>query len=133
MPSLRYIHISLKGTIDTVDVVTQLHYLLTPGEVPNPDAKFWDLTIGGTLIKTGDGSHDLHLLTCQQVSNLADALRKESWENLERVAENNHDMMPGWHHGLRPEFEKLRDFMAHASKDGDAVLRVSFSDGFWYR
>jgi hypothetical protein len=67
------------------------------------------------------------------VPELAEALQNKSWEELERIAENNLDMMPGWHNGLRPEFEKLRDFMNQASQNGNAVIRVSSSDGFWYR
>ena len=58
---------------------------------------------------------------------------KQSWEELERSAKSNDDMMPGWHEGLQPEFEKLRDFLVGVSKKGNAVLRVSSAGGFWYR
>ncbi len=133
MPTLRFIRITSKETVNVLDVVTQLHYLLTPGEGPNPEAPYWDLTVGGTRVSTGDESHYVHLLTSDHVSKLAVALQNESWERLERIAENSQDMIPGWHKGLRSDFEKIRDFMANASRNGNAVLRVSSSDGFWYR
>jgi hypothetical protein len=87
MPYLRYISIASKSAINSIDVVTQLHYLLTPGESPNPEATFWDLTIGGTPIDTGDDTHRTALLTSQRVSDLAEALQNKSWEELERIAE----------------------------------------------
>jgi hypothetical protein len=121
------------GEINSIDVVTQLHYLLTPGESSNPDAMFWDLTIGGTQIDAGDQAHRIALLTSKRVSELAEKLQNTSWEELERDAESGCDMMPGWHKGLRPEFEKLREFMNQASQNGNAVLRVASSDSFWYR
>lgn len=133
MPTLRYIHINSEDSVSAIDVVTQLHYLLTPGEAPNPDAPFWDLTVGGTPLSTGDESNDIYLLTTERVSQLANALQNESWEKLERIAENNHDMIPGWHRDLRPDFERIRDFMTNASHKGNAVVRVKSSGGFWYR
>ena len=125
MLSQRYIQITSQEPIACVDVVTQIHYLLTPGEVPNRDATFWDLTAGGISVAIKDESHFAHLLTSERVSELSDAMLKLSWEELERRAKSNHDMMPGWHERLRPEFEKLRDFLVGVSKKGIAVLRVS--------
>jgi hypothetical protein len=133
MRYFRFISITSTGEINSIDVVTQLHYLLTPGESANPEATFWDLTIGGTHLDAGDQAHRIALLTSQRVSDLAKALQNMQWEELERVAESGCDMMPGWHNGLRPEFEKLREFMNRASCNGNAVFRVSSSDGFWYR
>jgi Domain of unknown function (DUF1877) len=133
MPHLRYVAVSNAGGMMSLDVVTQLHYLLTSGECASPEARFWDLTIGGTPIDTGDQKNRVVLLTSQRVSELAEALQNQSWNELERTAEASLDIMPGWHRGLRPEFEKLRDFMNQARQNGHAVLRVSSGDGFWYR
>ena len=133
MPSLRYIQITSQEPIASVDIVTQIHYLLTPGEASNPDATFWDLTVGGIPIATRDKSHNVFLLTSKRISDLSEAILTQSWEDLERRAELNLDMVPGWHKGLRPEFEKLRDFLVGVSKKGNAVVRVSSAGGFWYR
>lgn len=125
MASLRYIQITSQEPIACVDVVTQIHYLLTPGEAPNPNATFWDLTVGGIPVESNDESHNVHLLTSERVVELSEAILAQSWEELERIAESNLDMVPGWHKGLRPEFEKLRDFLVGVRKRGNAVLRVS--------
>jgi hypothetical protein len=124
MNSLRYIQITANEPIAFVDVPTRIHYLLMPGEVPNRNSPFWDLTIGGTPVATGDASDNVHLITCERVSELAEELQKRLWGELETRAQSNHDMMPGWYEGLKPEFERLRDFFVSVSKKGNAILRV---------
>src|SRR5688500_34128 len=109
MPSMRYIQIASHEPIKVIDVVTQVHYLLTSGEAPNPDATFWDLTVGGVAISSGDERYSAHLLSSKRVAALANALRTQTWESLEVRAKANLDMFPGWQEGLRPEFETLRD------------------------
>lgn len=133
MRSMRYIQITSHESIKVIDVVTQVHYLLTPGEAPDPVATFWDLTVGGVPISSEDERHSAHLLSSKQVTALATALRTQTWESLEANAKASCDMFPGWQEGLRPEFEKLRDFFLDASEKGYAVLRVSSKDGFFYR
>ena len=133
MPPVRYIQITSHEPIKVIDVVSQVHYLLTPGEAPNPDAPFWDLTAGGVEISSGDERHRAHLLSSHRVTALSDALQTQTWEALEVEANNNLDICPGWHVGLRPEFEKLRDFFLDASEKACAVLRISSKDGFLYR
>jgi hypothetical protein len=133
MPTLRYLQITSREPINVIDVVTQIHYLLTPGEAANPDATFWDLTIGGVEISSGGENDNIHFLSSKRVTDLANDLQTQSWETLEVIAKANFDMMPGWQEGLRPEFEKLRDFFAVACEQGCAVLRVSSKAGFFYR
>jgi hypothetical protein len=130
---MRYIQITSQEPIKVIDVVTQVHYLLTSGEAPNPDATFWDLTAGGVVISSGDERYSAHLLSSKRVTALSNALRSQTWESLEVRAKASYDMYPGWQEGLRPEFEKLRDFLLDASEKEYAVLRVSSKDGFLYR
>jgi len=130
---MRYIQITSQEPIRVLDVVTQIHYLLTPGEGANPNAKFWDLTLGGEEISSGDPRDKIHLLSSTRVTALFQELQTLSWESLDAQARMGLDMMPGWHVGLQPEFEKLRDFFAQASQKGYAILRVLRSDGFFYR
>jgi hypothetical protein len=122
---MRFIQITSHEPIKVIDVSTQIHFLLTPGEARNPDAPFRDLTVGGVEISSGDERHRAHLLSSKRVIALSNALRTQMWESLEATAKAGQDMAPGWHVGLRPEFEKLRDFFLDASEKEYAVLRVS--------
>ena len=126
MASMRYIQITLHEPIKVIDVVTQIRFLLTPGEsLPLlRDSTFWDLIGGGVPICSEDERHSAHVLSSQRVKALAAALRTQSWESLEVSAKASGDLAPGWHEGLRPEFEKLRDFFFEASEKGYAVLRI---------
>jgi Domain of unknown function (DUF1877) len=133
MSSQRYIQITLQEPIAFIDVETQIHFLLTPGEAQNPASTFWELTVGGIPVIGGDESHKAHLLTSMRVKELSASMLKLSWEELEQSAKSSCDMVPGWHEVLRPEFEKLRDFFADVSKKGNAILRISSARAFWYR
>jgi hypothetical protein len=130
---MRYIQINSQEPIRVIDVRTQIHYLLTPGETPNRNATFWDLTAGGVAISSGDERHTAYWLSSKLVTALSIALRTQTWELLEVSAKANSDMCPGWHEGLKSEFEKLRDFFLDASANKYAVLRVSSKDVFLYR
>jgi hypothetical protein len=125
MPSMRYVQITPHEPIKVIDVVTQVQYLFMPGEgAPDPDATFWDLIVGGVAISSGDERHSAHLLSSKRVTALANALRTQTWESLEVEAKAGCDLPPRALEGLRPEFEKLRDFFLDASKKELAVLRV---------
>jgi hypothetical protein len=125
MFSTRYIQITSHEAIKAIDVSTQIHFLLTPGEARNPDAPFRDLTVGGVDISGEDERYNIHLLSSKRVTTLANALQTQSWESLDKQAKAGQDIMPGWHVGLRPDFENLRDFFSDASEKGYAVLRIS--------
>jgi hypothetical protein len=120
MPTMRYIQITSQEPIRVIDVVTQIHYLLTPGEGANPDAKFWDLTIGGEVLSSGDQRDKVHLLSSTRVAALFQALQTLSWESLEAQAKMSLDMMPGWHVRLQPEFENSR-FLRPGESKGYAI------------
>ena len=123
-PSMLYIQITTQEPIKVIHVSTQVHYLLTPGEARDPDATFRDLTVGGVEVSGGDKSHSAHYLSSERVTALTNALQTLSWESLEAEAKAGCDMMPGWHVGLQPDFEKIRDFFSDASEKRCAVLRV---------
>ena len=125
MPSMRYIQITSHEPIKAIDVSTQIHFLLTPGEARGPDTAFTDLTVRGVDISGEDERYRAHLLSTKRVTTLANALQSQSWESLEKQAEAGGDIAPGWHVGLRPDFENLRDFFSDASEKGYAVLRMS--------
>ncbi len=124
MSSIRYMQLALHEEIKAIDVVTQIIHLLMPGEALNRNATFWDLTVGGIDISGGDERHSFHLLSSKRVTTLANALQTQSWESLDKQAMASADIYPGWHVGLRPDFEKLRDFFSDASEKGYAVLRI---------
>jgi hypothetical protein len=126
MASVRYVQLALHEAIKAIDVVSQIHFLLMPGEgAPDPDNPFCDLTVGGVDISGEDGKYHVHLLSSKRVTTLANTLLTRSWESLDEEARAGCDMPPGWHVGLRPDFENLRDFFSDASEKGYAVLRMS--------
>ena len=127
MPSMRYIQITSHEPIKAIDVSTQIHFLLTPGEARGPDTPFTDLTVGGVDISGEDEKYNVRLLSSKRVATVAKALQTQSWESLDKVAKAGQDIYPpgSWHVGLRPDFENLRDFFSDASKKGYAVLRIS--------
>lgn len=127
MPSMRYIQISSHEPIKAIDVSTQIHFLLTPGEARGPDTPFTDLTVGGVDISGEDEKYNVRLLSSKRVATVAKALQAQSWESLDKVAKAGQDIYPpgSWHVGLRPDFESLRDFFSDASEKGYAVLGIS--------
>lgn len=128
MPSMRYIQITSHEPIKAIDVSTQIHFLLMPGEGrPDRDNPFYDLTVGGVDISGEDEKYNVCLLSCKRVATVAKALQTQSWESLDKEAKAGTDIYPpgSWHVGLRPDFENLRDFFSDASEKGYAVLRTS--------
>ncbi len=127
MPSMRYIQITSHEPIKAIDVSTQIHFLLTPGEARGPDTPFTDLTVRGVDISGEDEKYNVRLLSSKRVATVAKALQTQSWESLDKVAKAGTDIYPpgSWHVGLRPDFENLRDFFSDASEKGYAVLRIS--------
>ena len=127
MPSMRYIQITSNQPINAIDVSTQIHFLLTPGEARVPDTPFTDLTVRGVDISGEDEKYNVRLLSSKRVATVAKALQTQSWESLDKVTKAGTDIYPpgSWHVGLRPDFENLRDFFADASEKGYAVLRIS--------
>ena len=126
MASMRYIQLALHAAIKAIDVASHIRWLLMPGEGrPDRDHPFYDLTVGGVDISGDDERYRVHLLSIKRVTTLANALQTQSWESLEKQAEAGGDIAPGWHVGLRPDFENLRDFFSDASEKGYAVLRMS--------
>ena len=127
MPSMRYIQITSHEPIKAIDVSTQIHFLLTPGEARGPDTPFTDLTVGGVDISGEDEKYNVRLLSSKRVATVAKALQTQSWESLDKEAKAGMDIYPpgSWHVGLRPDFENLRDFFSDASEKGYAILRIS--------
>jgi hypothetical protein len=127
MYSMRYIQITSNEPIKAIDVSTQIHFLLTPGEARGPDTPFTDLTVGGVAVSGEDEEYKVHLLSSKRVATVANALQTQSWESLDKRAKADQDIYPpgSWHLGLRPDFENLRDFFSDASEKGYAVLRIS--------
>ena len=127
MPSMRYIQITSHEPIKAIDVSTQIHFLLTPGEGRSPDTPFTDLTVGGVDISGEDEKYIVGLLSSKRVATVAKALQTQSWESLDKEAKSGTDIYPpgSWHVGLRPDFENLRNFFSDASEKGYAVLRIS--------
>jgi hypothetical protein len=128
MHSLRYIQITSHEPIQVIDVESTIRWLLMPGEGrPDPDATFFDLTVGGVDISGEDEKYNVGLLSSKRVATVAKALQTQSWESLDKEAKAGTDIFPpgSWHVGLRPDFENLRDFFSVASEKGYAVLRIS--------
>ncbi len=124
---MRYIQITSHESIKAIDVSTQIHFLLTPGEGRSPDTPLTDLTVGGVDISGDDEKYNVRLLSSKRVATVAKALQTQSWESLDRVAKAGTDIYPpgSWHVGLRPDFENLRDFFSDAGEKGYAIIRVS--------
>ena len=94
MPSMRYIQITSHEPIKAIDVSTQIHFLLTPGEAGGPDTPFTDLTVGGVDISGEDEKCNVHVLSSNRVATVAKALRTQSWESLDKEAKAGTDIYP---------------------------------------
>ena len=123
MAQIRYIPLEPENSIELTDIPSPMHYFFNPGEVAYPDHEFWELTTGGGL--SNSETNEIHLFTVERVKYFSSKMTKELWIALEDNARNNHDLMPGWHEGFKPHFDKLASCFSSAANGNTQILRIS--------